>query len=86
MNFVVSVCLVIVIDVVVVHYFSFVTPLKGFLFDFVSMNWPVSVLRLTNLSLCGFLTWVRFRTAPRRPGPLGGLVAISSLSIGLRFC
>ncbi len=62
------------------NYFSLRTPLKGLPFSFWSMNWPVFVSRLTQVSFLGLKVCDRSVTAPRRPGPFGGFVAMSSFS------
>ncbi|AQN32183.1 hypothetical protein [Staphylococcus phage phi575] len=61
------------------------TPLNGFESDFMSINLPVSELRLTYRLVFGFLTCERFFTAPLRRPSLGGFVAIgyTSLHIGI---
>lgn len=60
------------------HYFSLVTPLKGFPFDFTFMKRPFWVFRFTACPL-GVLVCERFRTAPLRPPPFGPFVAMVQL-------
>ena len=70
------------------NHFSFRTPLNGLVSDFTSMNRPVVRSRFVHVPVRGFLICDRPRTAPRRPGPFGGFLAMiySFLAPGSDSC
>ena len=59
------------------HHFSLRTPLNFLALFLTAMNCPPALLRLVDVLVSGFLSWVRFYTAPLRAlSPVGLLIAI----------
>src|ERR1700709_2600600 len=61
------------------HYFSRRTPLNFFAVFLTALNRPPSLLRLVEVLVSGFFSWLRFFTAPLRAlSPIGLFTAISA--------